>query len=89
MAKEIADVVLGGQVVGYAQIEADAGRTSAELASAVLFGHPATAASNAEEGRPCGCCPEGLAFAKVRSRRGDRWVIGVKICATHCRIRPA
>jgi hypothetical protein len=89
MAKEIADVVLGGQVVGYAQIETDAARTLAELASAVLFGHPSSVGSGGEEGRACACCPEGLAFAKVRSRRGDRWFIGVRLCATHCRIRPA
>lgn len=89
MAREVAEVMLGGRVVGYAVIDVDLARSRAELGSAVLLGHPTRSATAGSKEQPCSCPPESLAFAKVKSRRGDAWSLPVRLCATHCRLRLA
>lgn len=89
MAREVAEVDLGGRVVGYAVIDVDLARSGADLGSAVLFGHPARSATAESEAQSCACPSESLALAKVKSKRGDAWSLPVRICATHCRLRLA
>lgn len=89
MAREVAEVLLGGRVVGYAIIDVDLARSGADLGSAVLFGHPTRSATAESKAQPCSCPPESLAFAKVISRRGDAWSLPVRLCASHCRLRLA
>ena len=89
MAREFADVALGGLTIGFAWIDVDANDVEVHLASPGLLACPTDAAP---ELRCCACCtcrPEDLAFARVRSRRGAAWMLGVKVCAAHRCLRPA
>ena len=89
MGREHADVVLGGLTLGFAFVETDEGAGGVSLASLALLSHPTAAVTEAAALPACGCRPEDLALAQVRSRRGAGWSLGVKVCAQHRRLRPA
>jgi hypothetical protein len=89
MAREFADVLFGGLPIGFATVETDATHGTPRLSSPVLFGVPSPSAKEPGEAPQCGCRSEDLAFARVRSRRGESWTLGVRVCKTHRRLRPA
>jgi hypothetical protein len=88
MAREHANVVLGGLTIGFAFVEADAAGQAVSLVSPWLLAHP-RAAAHEEAHSQCPCRTEELAFAQVRSRRGGSWSLGVKVCPRHMHLRLA
>jgi hypothetical protein len=89
MTREFADVALGGFTIGFAWIEVEPNGVEVHLASAGLLSSPTDAAPELRACGHCTCLPEHLAFARVRSRRGAAWSLGVRVCAAHRCLRPA
>jgi len=89
MTQEIADVALGGLTIGFARVQVDAVGNAVDLASRRLLEFPAVGAGELTAEPPCPCRSEDLAFAKVRSRHGAAWCLGVRVCAAHRCLRDA
>jgi len=89
MTREFADVALGGLTIGFAFVEIDAGGNAVDLASPGLLSLPSSAAPEAKAETLCPCRSEDLAFARVKSRCGAAWILGVKVCAAHRCLRAA
>jgi hypothetical protein len=83
MTREFADVALGGLTIGFAFVEIDAAGNAVDLASPGLLSCPSPAAPEVNAGRRCPCRAEDLAFARVKSRCGAGWSLGVKVCPAH------
>jgi hypothetical protein len=89
MAREHADVVMGGRTIGFAYVEFAGADGSVSLASTALLLHPSAVAPDLAHLPACRCRSEDLVFAQVRSRRGGTWSLGVKACVRHMSIRNA
>jgi len=89
MAQEFADVALGGLTIGFARVEVGAGGHAVDLASPGLLAFPSPAAPEVKAEAGCPCRTEDLALARVRSRHGADWSLGVMVCAAHRRLRAA
>jgi hypothetical protein len=89
MAQEFADVALGGLTIGFAKVEIAAGGNAVDLASPRLLAFPSSTAPEVTVGATCPCRAEDLALARVRSRHGASWSLGVMVCAAHRCLRAA
>lgn len=85
---QIADVTMGSLTIGFAKVEVDAGRGTAELASPGLLAFPSPAAPAKVE-TICPCRTEILPSANLKSRNGETWCLGVKVCVFHGCLRAA
>jgi len=79
---QFADVTIGTLTIGFAKVEIDAGERTVALASPMLLAFPSPAAPVKAE-VTCPCRSEELAAAKVMSRHGAAWCLGVKVCVFH------
>jgi hypothetical protein len=85
---QFADVTIGTLTIGFAKVETDAGERKVELASPELLAFPFPATPVKVEAT-CPCRSEELASAKVMSRHGAAWCLGVKVCVFHGCLRAA
>jgi hypothetical protein len=85
---QLADVTIGSLTIGFARVETDAGERTVELASPGLLAFPSLAAPVKAE-MTCPCRSEELASAKLMSRHGAAWCLGVKVCVFHGCLRAA
>jgi len=85
---QFADVTMGTLTIGFAKVEVDAGLGTAALASPELLAFPSPAAPVRVE-PTCPCRSEELASAKLMSRHGAAWCLGVKVCVFHGCLRAA
>jgi hypothetical protein len=86
---QFAYVALGGLTVGFAVVELDAGGNKVNLASPWLLNAPVAAPPEPRAAPDCSCRSEDLAFARLRSRCGAVWTLGVMVCAAHRCLRAA
>jgi hypothetical protein len=70
-------------------LEIDAGGNAVDLASPGLLAFPSSAAPEVTAASSCPCRSEELALARVRSRHGAAWSLGVMVCAAHRCLRAA
>ena len=89
MSREFADVALGGLTIGFACVEINEARNAVGLACPGLFSVPMAGVPEVKSECPCTCRSEDLAFARVKSRRGAPWTLGVRVCAVHRALRAA
>jgi len=89
MTQEFAYVALGGLTIGFAKVQVDASGNTVDLASPRLLAFPVSGGAELAAETSCPCHSEELAFAKVRSRHGAAWCLGVKVCAAHRCLRDA
>jgi hypothetical protein len=89
MAQEFGDVALGGLTIGFARVEVDAAGIAVDLAAPGLLAFPSSAAPEVTVASSCPCRSEDLTLAKVRSRHGAGWSLGVRVCAAHRCLRAA